>query len=103
MWGSTLVADGKVYAGDEDGDFIVLAANKGKKLPPEKIKAGGPENEATVISQTNMGSPVYGTPIEANGSIYVQSNTHLFSLYDAAKMNGLKDQPARLDIQPKRP
>src|ERR1051325_4324131 len=28
MWGSTLVADGKVYVGDEDGDFTVLAAAK---------------------------------------------------------------------------
>ena len=30
MWGSTLVADGKVYVGDEDGDFVVFAASKGK-------------------------------------------------------------------------
>jgi len=43
MWGSTLVADGKVYAGDEDGDFVVLAAAKEKK----------------VISETNLGAPVY--------------------------------------------
>ena len=28
MWGSTLVADGKLYVGDEDGDFVVLAATK---------------------------------------------------------------------------
>ena len=41
MWGSTLVADGKLYAGDEDGDFVVLAATKGKKLPADKIKPGG--------------------------------------------------------------
>jgi hypothetical protein len=30
MWGSTLVADGKVYCGDEDGDLVVFAA-KGKE------------------------------------------------------------------------
>src|SRR5215475_4996076 len=85
MWGSTMVADGKVYAGDEDGDFVVIAANKGKKLAADKVKPGGPENEAQVISETNLGAAVYGTPIVANGAIYVQSNTHLFSFSNDAK------------------
>ena len=35
MWGSTMVADGKLYAGDEDGDFVVLAAAKDKKVLSE--------------------------------------------------------------------
>ena len=51
MWGSTLVADGKVYVGDEDGDFVVLAASKEKKL----------------LSETNLGAPIYSTPVVANG------------------------------------
>jgi outer membrane protein assembly factor BamB len=79
MWGSTMVVDGKVYCGDEDGDLKVLAATKGKKLPAEKVKPGGPENEAELIAETNVGSAVYGTAVPANGAIYVQSNTHLFS------------------------
>lgn len=69
MWGSTLVADGKVYAGDEDGDFTVLAASKEKK----------------VLSETNLGAPVYGTPVVANGTLYLQSNSHLFAFADTAK------------------
>jgi outer membrane protein assembly factor BamB len=74
MWGSTLVADGKVYVGDEDGDFAVLAAAKEKKL----------------VSETNVNAPIYGTPIVANGAVYMQSNTHLFSFYDTerAKVGG---------------
>ena len=68
MWGSTLVADGKLYAGDEDGDFVVMAASKDKK----------------VISDTNLGSPVYGTAVVANGVIYIQSNTHLFAFANGA-------------------
>jgi len=63
MWGSTLVADGKVYAGDEDGDLTVLAASKEKK----------------VLSEVNLGAPVYSTPIVANGVVYISSNTHLFA------------------------
>ena len=103
IWGSTMVADGKVYIGDEDGDFIVLAANKGKKLPPDKVKQGGPENEAVVMSETNLGSPVYGTAIVANGAIYIQSNTHLFAFNSASKRSGPTDQPARLDLKQKTP
>jgi four helix bundle protein len=72
MWGSTLVADGKLYVGDEDGDFAVLAASKEKK----------------VLSETNLGAPVYGTPIVANGAVYVQSNSHLFSFGDPSKTGG---------------
>jgi outer membrane protein assembly factor BamB len=81
MWGSTLVADGKVYAGDEDGDFIVMAANKEKKI----------------LSETNLGSAVYGTPIVANGAIYVQSNTHLFAFTNSGQ--SLKDEPQKIDIK----
>ncbi len=64
IWGSTLVADGKVYIGTEDGDLAVFAAAKEKKL----------------LSTTNLGAPVYSTPVVANGVLYVASNTHLFAL-----------------------
>ncbi len=63
IWGSTLVADGKVYIGDEDGDLEVFEASKEKKL----------------LSVTNLGAPVYSTPVAANGVLYVSSNTHLFA------------------------
>ncbi len=32
VWGSTLVVDGKVYLGDEDGDIVILQAGKEKKV-----------------------------------------------------------------------
>lgn len=83
MWGSTLVADGKVYVGDEDGDFTVLKADKKKEL----------------ISETNLGAPVYSTPIVANGTIYVASNTHLYGFYDQARAKGTGDQPKKVDLK----
>jgi outer membrane protein assembly factor BamB len=76
MWGSTMVADGKVYVGDEDGDFVVLAAK------------GGPKAE--VLSECNLGAPVYSTPVIANGVIYIASNSHLFGLHDTAKAKAVK-------------
>jgi outer membrane protein assembly factor BamB len=75
IWGSTMVADGKVYVGDEDGDVVVFAANKEKK----------------VLSETNLGSPVYSTPVVANGTIYISSNTHLYAIYDSAMASGMRD------------
>ncbi|MBN9693058.1 MAG: PQQ-binding-like beta-propeller repeat protein [Verrucomicrobia bacterium] len=74
MWGSTFVADGKVYVGDEDGDFVVLAAKGGDK--------------PVVLSETNLGAPVYGTPIVANGTMYVMGQTHLFAIGANAKPVG---------------
>jgi hypothetical protein len=66
--------------GDEDGDFVVFAASKEKKL----------------ISETNLNAPIYSTPIVANGVIYVQTNTHLFALHDAAKAEAGKERTDRI-------
>ncbi|HZS09084.1 MAG TPA: PQQ-binding-like beta-propeller repeat protein [Blastocatellia bacterium] len=64
MWGSPLVADGKVYLGDEDGDVVVLQAGKEKKL----------------IAEMNMGSSVYATPVPANGALFIMNRNQLFAL-----------------------
>lgn len=89
MWGSTLVADGKVYVGDEDGDLVVLEAGKTKK----------------VISETNLNAPVYSTPVVANGVIYIASNTHLYAFHDSARAAGVPDQPAKpaVKLDPAKP
>ena len=78
MWGSTLVADGKVYVGDEDGDFVVFEASKEKKI----------------LSTTNLGAPIYSTPVVANGVLYVSSNTHLFAFQNTAKPIAHLSQPS---------
>ncbi len=47
VWGSPLIADGKVYLGDEDGDVVVLKPGK----------------EEVVLAEMNMGSSVYSSPV----------------------------------------
>jgi outer membrane protein assembly factor BamB len=64
VWGSTLVADGKVYVGDEDGDVVVLEASREKKL----------------LHEVYFGSPIYSTPVVANGAVYVGTQSHLYSI-----------------------
>ncbi len=69
VWGSPLVADGKVYLGDEDGDVAVLQAGK----------------EMKKIYETNMGNPVYSTPVPANGALFVMTSTKLFAISNTRK------------------
>ena len=69
MWGSTLVVDGKVYVGNEDGDFVIFSSSKEKKI----------------LSQVNFGAPILSTPIVANGIMYIASQTHLFAVGEGAK------------------
>ena len=83
MWGSTFVADGKVYVGDEDGDFVVLKADRTLK----------------VISETNLGAPVYSTPIIANGTMYVGSQTHLFAIAAGATPVAVEKPAGNIDVK----
>ena len=90
VWGSTLVADGKVYVGDEDGDFVVLAASKEKKVLSKLIRDGdGP----------NLGAPIYSTPVVANGVLYVASHTHLYAICDASKLPNYRSAKTGLPIK----
>ena len=73
IWGSTFVADGKVYIGDEDGDLAVLRTGKKMEL----------------LYEGNLGAAVYTTPVAQDGVIYVASRTKLFALED-----GIPAKPA---------
>src|SRR6187397_1481535 len=62
VWGSTMVVDGRIYLGDEDGDVTVLATGKTKK----------------VLGEMNMGSAVYATPVPAHGALFLNNRNQLF-------------------------
>jgi outer membrane protein assembly factor BamB len=64
VWGSPLVADGKVYLGDEDGDLAVLRAG----------------NRLEVLAEVNLGAPVYTTPAARDGALYVATSSRLYVL-----------------------
>ena len=64
MWSSTLVADGKVYVGTRRGEFVVLAAGKEKR----------------VLSSLQLDGPVSGTPVAANGVLYLTTQKMLYAL-----------------------
>lgn len=69
IWGSCLVADGKVYVGNESGKLMIFAASKDLKL----------------ISTVDMGTAIYSTPVAADGVLYVGTQTHLFAVASPKK------------------
>ncbi|MEX2579646.1 MAG: PQQ-binding-like beta-propeller repeat protein [Verrucomicrobiales bacterium] len=63
IWGSTLVVDGKVFLGNEDGELVIL-------------KAGKDYEELEIVEYP---APIYATPIVANNTLYVMTQTHLYA------------------------
>lgn len=66
IWGSTLVADGKLFIGSEDGFLTVIPATK--------------TYDKKNVKEIDMTSPIYSSPIVANGVLYVATHTHLFAI-----------------------
>jgi outer membrane protein assembly factor BamB len=64
VWGSALVADGKIYLGDQDGDVVVF-----EHAPTLKV-----------LAKNAMGNAVYGTPTTAGNMLYISTRTHLFAI-----------------------
>ena len=64
IWSSTLVADGKVYCGNEDGELVILKAGREKKL----------------IGKIDFYTPVYCSPVIANNTLFVTTHTHIFAV-----------------------
>ncbi len=67
-WGSPLIADGKIYVGDEDGDISIFELSAEKNL----------------IAEVNMGNSVYSTPIVAGDTLYIANKSHLFAIREGA-------------------
>jgi len=66
-WSSPLVADGKVYVGTKK-KLVTLATGKEMKL----------------ISEVPLGSSAYATPVAANGTLFVCSQSYLWAVQKGA-------------------
>ena len=64
IWGSPLIADGKIYIGDEDGDVAVLEA----------------ATELNVMAEINMGNSVYSAPLAIGKTLYISTRSHIFAI-----------------------
>jgi outer membrane protein assembly factor BamB len=68
IWGSPLIADGKIYLGDEDGDVAVF------KLSPE----------LNLLAENSVENSVYSAPVSVDNVLYVSTRSHLIAITDEA-------------------
>ena len=66
IWGSVLVADGRVFLGTEDGFLTVLPATR--------------EYSEDALVEVDFLQPIYSSPIAANDTLYVATHTHLYAI-----------------------
>lgn len=64
VWSSTLVADGKVYFGNEHRDFWILKAGREKE----------------VLAKIRLPHKMYNTPVVANRSMYLATERYLYAV-----------------------
>lgn len=69
IFGSTLLADGKLYVGNEQGDVTILAAGR----------------EVKELGKIEFGAAINSTPVAANGVLFVATNQNLFALHASAR------------------
>ena len=69
IWASTLAADGKVYIGTRRGNFWVFAADRNKKI----------------ISSIKLDSPIHGSPVAANGLLYIATMKKLYAVKQSSE------------------
>ena len=64
VWGSPLIADGKMFIGNEDGILTVFATGK----------------ELKMLAEIECESTIYGTPAIANGVLFINDNRRLYAI-----------------------
>ncbi len=69
IWSNPLLVDGKVYLGNEEGELFILAEGK----------------ELKELGTVEFPSPVMGTPVVANGVMYISTHTHLYAFKEGGK------------------
>lgn len=70
-WGSPLLADGKVYIGNEDGYLTILPARR------EYVRKD--------VKELELSAPIQASLVAANGTLFLSSNTHLWAIAEATE------------------
>jgi len=64
VWGSPLVADGKVYVRTEDGNVVVFQAGREKKI----------------LATNSLPGLLNGTVVAANGTLFLSGQSKLYAV-----------------------
>ncbi len=68
-WASPLIVEDRVYISDEDGYIRVFKASKEQEL----------------LSEQEMGSAVYTTPVVANSTLFISNRNRLYAIEEGAQ------------------
>lgn len=80
MWGSALYADGKVYIATQGGEVYAFVAGKERKWYQDGkvyVPNGGKKDDK---SSASLDEPTKGTPVIANGVIYITTTNKLYAI-----------------------
>lgn len=69
IFGSPLIVDHKIYLANQDGEVFIFALSKKKQL---------------LASQRGFASPIYSSPIFANGVLYIANQQMLYAIQQGA-------------------
>jgi outer membrane protein assembly factor BamB len=69
IWSSTLVADGKVYIGNEEGELTILAAGK----------------EMKKLGLVEFPAPLMSSPVAVDGNLLITTMTHMYCFAQGAQ------------------
>ncbi|HOW72097.1 MAG TPA: PQQ-binding-like beta-propeller repeat protein [Phycisphaerae bacterium] len=84
MWASPLVADGKVYITNEDGDTFVFRHGR----------------EDQLLATNKMKDTVYATAVAANGTLYLATRSNLYALAHRTTVTSPDSAPASPNPRP---
>ena len=70
QWSSPLVADGKLYIGDEDGELSIID-------PGASLDEGA-------IQEVYFPAPIYGSPVAAGDTLFITTTRHLYAFANPA-------------------
>ena len=84
-WSTPLIADGRVFCCDEDGDVCVLnlsadPAKAGKLAGPDPSDKEPYSPLIEPALEINMWNSIYCNPVAANGVLYIPIRDHLFAI-----------------------
>jgi outer membrane protein assembly factor BamB len=77
FWASPYVADGKVFIGSRQGEFLILAAGREKR----------------VLAEVDLEDPISATAVAANGVLYAATMSRLFAIAPAATPGAKRQEP----------
>jgi outer membrane protein assembly factor BamB len=77
-WGSAVIADGRVYVGDEDGDVAIFPLSKDpdRAIDRDRTFANFGEPKINMLLE----SSIYSTPVVANNVLYISDRRHLYAI-----------------------